>query len=380
MMHMRRRIACVIAAAVVVAMTGGALAQEGPIAYICIEAETGLVLSESNADLPRPPASMLKMMMMLLVVEGVERGDWTWDRQIVASAAAAAIGGSQVYLREGEVHDLAKSMQAVAVASANDMAYAVAENLWGSKEAYLKRMNERAQELGMADTVFYSVHGLPPDAGMPYDRTTARDMAILAQYCLRKDVIREWVGTRELQFRPQDAVKYNTNKLLFRMSECDGLKTGFTRAAGFCVAATAERDGIRLICVVMGHPSSEQRFRMAGDLLEEGFQQLQRYRYIAEGQEIDPPVRVYNAGVGEIRLVAAEDAWVALREQDKPLVRVVALQPGHISAPVAAGETVGEVQIRLGDRTIKSTPLVIAESIETPSRGWKLAHSARRRF
>ena len=239
---------------------------------------------------------------------------------------------------------------------------------------------ERAQELGMADTVFFSVHGLPPGAGEQYDRTTARDMAILAQYCLRKDVIREWVGTRELQFRPEDAVKYNTNKLLFRMSDCDGLKTGFTRAAGFCVAATAERNGIRLVCVVMGHPSSEQRFRMAGELLEEGFQQLQRYRYIAEGQEIDPPVRVYNADVGEVRLVAAEDAWVALREQDKPLVRVVALQPGHLSAPVAAGEPVGEAQVRLGDRTIKATPLVVAESIETPSRGWKLAHSARRRY
>ncbi len=241
------------------------------VSAICIEPDTGHVLFEENADIVRPPASMIKLIMMLLVSEGIDAGDWTLEQPITASAKAERMGGTQVYLSEGEVWSLGKLMEAIAVSSANDAAMAVAEGLWGSEEAYRTRMNERAAELGMTNTKFVSVHGLPPDKGEDPDATTARDMAILAAECVASERIMTWVGTKEYVFREGAQPFYNTNKLLWRMEGCDGLKTGYIRAAGFCVSATAQHNGKRLVSVVMGHPSKYGRFNLAQQLMEEAF-------------------------------------------------------------------------------------------------------------
>ncbi|MBI2432081.1 MAG: D-alanyl-D-alanine carboxypeptidase, partial [Candidatus Hydrogenedentes bacterium] len=265
-----------------------------PVSAICVEAESGLVLFQQDADVPRPPASMVKLMMMLLVAEGVEGGTWTLQQPIAISTYASSMGGTQVFLKAGEVWPLAKMMDAVAVASANDGAVAVAEGLWGTLAKYLETANRRALELGMIDTVYRSANGLPPDNGRDFDLTTARDMAVLARACVQHDMIMRWVGQREFQFRETDALKSNTNKLLWRMPDCDGMKTGYIRAAGFCITATAQRGGVRLISVVMGNPSKYDRFNQAQQLLEGGFRNVRKLRLVAQGQSLGKPVPVNN--------------------------------------------------------------------------------------
>lgn len=266
------------------AACGGAVAapakkkEEDNASVICIDAETCRVLFSQNADLPRPEASLVKLMQLLLVAEGLEAGKWTLDQAIPVSAKAQGMGGTQVLLAQGETWPLGHLMHAVAVASANDAAMAVAEGLWGGEAEYLKAMNVRAAELGMKNTVYHSVHGLPPDKGEEPDQTTASDMALLGQNCVRHAQILDWTSTKEFQFRPGGAKFFNTNKLLWRLNDCDGLKTGYIRAAGFCVVATAKRDNQRLISVVLGSVSKYGRFNVAEKAIEDGFQVLAKIK------------------------------------------------------------------------------------------------------
>lgn len=249
---------------------------EQPMSLVCIEAESGRVLHEEGATIVRPPASMVKMMLMLCVAEGIESGGWVADTPIVVSKLAQSMGGTQLFLAAGEVWPLDQLMQGVAVASANDAALAVAEGLWGSKADYLQAANERAATLGMADTVIRSVHGLPPDPGDLPDETTAHDMATLARACAQSPRILAWTARQRFRFRPGGNEVYSTNKLLGRVDGCDGLKTGYIRAAGYCITATAERDGVRLVCVVMGAPRLQDRFDQAEALLAAGFARIQQ--------------------------------------------------------------------------------------------------------
>ncbi len=361
-----------------VAKSSDSLTDEPPISSICIEADSGMIIIEENADIERPPASMLKLIVMLLVAEGIENGKWTLDTPITATALAEGMGGTQVYLKAGETHPLGDLMKAIAVASANDAAVAVAEGLWGSDTACLEAMNTRARELGMAHTQFHSVNGLPPDPGQPSDLTTARDMALLGQTCVRNPQLMEWVGTKEYAFRPGTTEKTNTNKLLVRMDDCDGLKTGFTRAAGFCLTATAKRDGIRLIAVVMGDQSNFDRFNTAQQILENGFSSVTRVQYLAKGQRVAPAVRVYNCANNEINLAAAEDVWITVKQDDKSTLKVVAQLPQYLRAPAEHGAVVGEAEVKLQGQTIATVPLMVPEDLEVPSLRWKLEQSLRR--
>jgi D-alanyl-D-alanine carboxypeptidase (penicillin-binding protein 5/6) len=249
---------------------------EKPVGAICIDVDTGRILFQQEADTPRVPASLVKMMQLLLVAEGLEAGRWTPEQVITVSAKAQGMGGTQVLLAAGETWPLEHLMQAVAVASANDAAMAVAEGLWGSEAEYLRVMNVRAAELGMTNTEYHSVHGLPPDRGKEPDVTTAGDMARLALTCVCHPRILGWTCLKELKFRPEGAIHYNTNKMLWRMPDCDGLKTGYIRAAGFCVVATAKRGNIRLIGVVLGSNSKYGRFNFAEEMLDNGFATMQK--------------------------------------------------------------------------------------------------------
>lgn len=252
-----------------------------PLSRFCIVAETGQVLIEENADLVRPPASMVKLMTMLLAVEGIEAGRWRLDTPIYISANAQRMGGTQIFLKAGQTWPLEKLLQAMAVASANDAALAVAEGLFGGKYACLSAMNRRAQELDMDATQFNSVHGLPPDKGEQPDRTTARDMAKLARECIRHPLMLQLTSLREMSLGENSAVATNTNKLLLQMEGCDGLKTGYIRAAGFCLTATAVRNGTRLITVVMGANSNSNRFALTQELMETAFAAINTQQQIA---------------------------------------------------------------------------------------------------
>ncbi len=355
---------------------------EPGISYIVLEAKTGSVLLEHNADQVRAPASMVKMMQMLLVAEGIEEGRWSLDTELVASKRAADEWGSSIYLTEGEVWTLDEIMQAVAVRSANDGSVMVAENLWGSVENYLARMNERARELGMIDTEFFSVNGLPPrDEDRPNDRTTARDMAILAQWCVTHPIVMEWAGKPSLNIsKRRNDTRSNTNRLLWQLEGCDGLKTGYTRAAGFCLAATAERDGVRLITVVMGFDDADNRFSLARYALERGFGMMQRVRLFAQGELFQDPIPVRNSERQEIGLVAAEDLWVTAPAASIQDIEIIARTPRQLRAPLQSGAVVGEVRVQLNGTVLAQTSLCVDEPVEEASWRWKLKNSIMRGF
>lgn len=344
--------------------------------YICIEADSGVVLSELNADEPRPPASMIKMMLLLMVSEGIEQGQWSLDTPITVSKHAEHMGGTQVYLRAGETETVGRLALAAAVASANDAAMALAEGLWGSEENYLKAMNARAQKLGMADSHFYSVHGLPPDHGTPADRTTARDMSILAQWCVRNPQVMNWVGHKELVFRPGEAKKFNTNKLLWRMDNCDGLKTGFTNAAGFCLTATAKRNGIRLISVLMGCTNKYRRFDLAKSLLTDGFGHLKRVAVLKAGQELDSTVRILNSEVRTVHPAVKSDLWVVAKANEVDRIKVVPSVPDHLEAPLQAGMVLGKVYATVDGQVRGAAPVVLDKDVHEAGWGWKLVQGA----
>lgn len=345
--------------------------------YICLEAETGMIIAEYNADTVRPPASMVKMLMLLMVIEGVEEGAWTMDTPIVTSAKAQSMGGTQVFLKAGEEHTVLRLAMAAAIASANDATMALAEGLWGSEEAYLTAMNARALELGMTNSHFYSVHGLPPTDGVSFDQTTARDMATLARACIKKPLIMEWVKQPEFAFRPGLAPKANTNKLLGWMPDCDGLKTGYIRAAGFCVSATAQRDGVRLLTVVMGCASNTERFRSAQDVLESGFADVRRVRILEKGEPINRSVRVANSALRELRPLAEEDLWIVAKEDELESIRLVMELPGKIYAPLSGGTSLGSVRAVVGEEVRGEVAVAAPEQVVEAGWRWKLMEGAR---
>ncbi len=346
------------------------------ISTICIQAESGLVISEHNADFPRPAASMVKMMLLLLVSEGMREGRWTPETKITVTSHAQNMGGSQVYLKADETFTLDQLMHAVAVKSANDAAMAVAEGLWGSEAAYLQRMNERAAEIGMKSAHFTSVHGLPPDKGEEPDRVTARDMARLGQFCVMDPTIRAWTNVKEYVFRPGESTMFNTNKLLWRMDgACDGVKTGFTRGAGFCVTATAVRDGIRLIAVVMGADGKRDRFDMGEQLLEEGFASVVKKRVIAKGDKTGEPMHVENCENASVQLVAADDLSVVIKKEDVDNVQIVPQLTAPLKPPVGANAIVGEAVAEVGGKPLGSVPLVTPVALAEAGWRWKLMQS-----
>ncbi|HOC67838.1 MAG TPA: D-alanyl-D-alanine carboxypeptidase family protein [Candidatus Hydrogenedentes bacterium] len=338
-------------------------AAQVPVSYICVEAETRTILIESNADIKRPPASMLKMMQMLLVEEGVQAGKWNYNQQITATKHSQNMGGTQVYLKEGESFSLEQLMKAICVHSANDASVAVAEGLWGSVDNCLVAMNQRAAELGMLNTRFYSVHGLPPADGVSFDQTTAREMAILALKLLKYPKILTWTSMREYALRPTDKPKESTNKLLKELPECDGLKTGYIRAAGFCLTATAQRNGIRLVAVVMGSDKTG-RFTHTKSLLEQGFQMVTRVQPVQARMPVGKPVPVEKSMDEEVRLLARDPIEVIVRVVDADKLTLNVSAPVKLEAPLEAETEIGTVKLMLHGRELGSSPLILDRSVE----------------
>jgi len=235
------------------------------VGAIVVDVASGRVLFEDRADTQGYPASVLKLMDLLLILERIERGQLSFQDKVTVSAKAAQTGGSQVWLAEKEVFTIDELLYSLMVKSANDSAVALAEKVAGSTAAFVDLMNQRARELGMTHTKFSSVHGLPPGPGQAHDVTTARDLARLCLEVLkRRDTLR-YTSTRQRTFRPQSSqhavVMQNHNPLLGQVAGCDGLKTGYIAAAGFSIAVTASREGRRVVAVVLG--SSDRRLRDA---------------------------------------------------------------------------------------------------------------------
>ncbi|MBT3191174.1 MAG: D-alanyl-D-alanine carboxypeptidase [Verrucomicrobia bacterium] len=241
---------------------------------IVVDVATGETLFEEGADNRVYPASVVKLMDLLLILERVEGGELSLESRVPVDAEAAGMGGSQVYLKQGEVFTLDEMLNALCIKSANDVAVALAKHIAGSKNAFVALMNRRASELGLVASEFASVHGLPPDTGQKPDVTTARDVARLALEVLKHPQAIAYTSTREKWFRDNTFQMLSHNRLLASVEGCDGLKTGYYRAAGFSIAATASRNGRRVLAVVMGCTSRPTRDAKARELLEFGFANL----------------------------------------------------------------------------------------------------------
>jgi len=337
---------------------------------ILVDADSGAVLFEKDAHRQSPPASMTKMMLMLLIAERVRDGSMHWDDPIPTSAWASKIGGSQVYLKQGEVFPLAEMMQAVVIHSANDAAVAVAEAAAGSTEAFVDLMNERAKALDMHDTIYHSVHGLPPGKGQAPDLSSAADLAVLARELVKCPDIMKWAGTKEAPFRHGEMTLTNTNRLVRETSWVDGLKTGYYREAGFNVTATGKRDGLRLIAIVMGAPEKHACFGEAAKLLNRGFADYKELVAVKQGDVVANDVAVKGGQPRFVRIVAGGNVSVlAKRGQQRNFSMELALS-GDVQAPLRANARVGDVVVKDGDTVIGRVPALAAEPIERQTSLW----------
>lgn len=355
------------------------VAAPGPLAApaaVLMDMLTGQVLFEHNADEPRPPASITKIMTMLLTYEAVATGRASWDDQVLVSERAQSMGGTQAFLAAGQQFSLRDLLQAVAVASANDAAVAIAEHLEGSVEAFAELMNRRAAELGMRNAHFANPHGLDE----PGHVLSARDVAIASrELLLRFPEVLELTTIWTYTFEVSDSccLLTNTNRMIRRYQGVDGLKTGWTSQAGYGVSATAAQDGTRLIAVILGHDHPDQRFAEAAQLLGWGFANFESV-LLAEAGDVFRRVPVYEGSAREVALVAPETyALVVPRGEGEKLVHEVIVEAGLV-APVAEGAPLGTLLVMSGDREVARLPLVADRAVERlslPGMAWRLFRS-----
>lgn len=286
----RRSLAAAIAIALVFASGPSAfarvkkantIARDPYLGAMVIDADSGQILAADNPDAKAYPASVLKLMNLLIILEKIQAGALTLQDKVLITAEASKIGGSQVFLKENETFTVDELLYALMVQSANDAATALAIHVAGSKEGFVEFMNQRARELGMKDTEFNSIHGLPPGPGQKPDVTTPRDLTRLARELLKYPDALRYTSTRERGFRSNTFIMRTHNHLLGRISGCDGMKTGYFSEAGYSMVATARRGDNRVIAVVMGSPSGKLRDAKVAELLAKGFMLMPKKPVIA---------------------------------------------------------------------------------------------------
>ena len=342
------------------------------VAALLMEAKTGQILFEQDIHKPWPPASLTKMMLMLLVAEKLKQGALKLDEPIDVSARASKMGGSQVYLKQGERFTLEEMMKAIVIHSANDASEAVAEKIAGDADAFVVMMNQRAQELGLKDTKYFNAHGLPPDKGQQPDVTSAYDTALLARELIKYPEILKWSSTAKDTFRDGKFVLENTNHLIGRFPGADGLKTGSYHEAGFNLAATAERDGMRLISVTMGSPSNKVRFREGSKLLTMGFAEYKMLTLLKPGEAIQQEVKIKGGQLKTIHAVAGGPAQILVKRSDEKAVKSSVQLTSPVWAPLKKGDKVGEMTLMLGDKALGKVTLVSNEDIGQSNIIWRL--------
>ena len=329
---------------------------------ILMDAATGTVLFEKNAHEKLAPASVTKVMTLLLVMEALESGRISWDDMVTASEAAAGKGGSQVYLEVGEQMSMDEMLKSVVVSSANDCATALAEHIAGSEAAFVELMNARAAELGMADTHFVNCTGLDDDPNAAEHLTSAYDIAVMSRELLKHEEIKKYTTIWMDTVRGGQFGLSNTNKLVRFYNGTTGLKTGYTKAAGHCLSASAERDGIELIAVVLHCDSSADRFQSAKALLDYGFA---NYALVsAETPEPLAPVRV-KLGVQElVTPVLQASSPILVGKGELPRVTKSVTVAGEVTAPVAAGQELGTMTIEADGRVLAEIPIIASAAVE----------------
>lgn len=329
---------------------------------ILMDAATGTILFEKNADERLPPASVTKVMTLLLVMEALDSGRIGWDDTVIASENAAAKGGSQVYLEVGEQMSMDEMLKSVVVSSANDCATALAEHIAGSEAAFVEMMNARAQELGLTDTHYVNCTGLDDEPNAAEHLTTAHDIAVISRELLRHDEIRKYTTIWMDTVRDGKFGLSNTNKLVRFYEGTTGLKTGYTSAAGHCISASAKRDGIELIAVVLNCSSSTDRFQSAKALLDYGFA-----NYALVNAEPDEPLKPLHVVLGTqdtLTPVLQETAPILIEKGEQSKIVKTVSVCGEIAAPVTAGQQLGTLTLSAGERVLAEIPIIAPETVE----------------
>ena len=369
-----KRLGGCLAAALLLATAARAVEVQAPSALL-MEKETGTVLFAKDEHVKLEPASVTKVMTLLLTMEAIDGGQLSYDDMISASAHACSMGGSQIWLKENEqmsVHDMLK---AVCVVSANDCAVALAETVAGSEDAFVERMNQRAAELGMKDTTFQNATGLPAEGHV----TSAHDIALMSrELILNHPDIRQFTTIWMDSLRNGESQLVNTNRLIRFYDGATGLKTGSTDSALYCLSATAEREGMELIAAVMKGATSAQRFEDAQTLLSYGFANY-ALRNITPDAPL-PPVPVELGTQATVQPVLAEGGALLLeKSRAGSLGQSVTLEPS-VPAPVALGDRLGTLTVTSGEEVVAELPLLAGEEIPRITYGQMLARLLRTAF
>lgn len=325
-------------------------------------AANGQELFAYNADEQLQPASVTKIMTMLLAMEALERGEVTLDTMITGSEYACSMGGTQVWLEPGEQMSLNDMLKAIAVGSANDCAVAVAEHLAGTEAAFVERMNQRAAGLGCTNTQFINANGL--DGMGQKTMTSARDIALISCELLRHPKILEYTGIWMDSIRDGKFSLANTNKMLKSYPGLTGLKTGYIAEAGFCISASAERDGLSLVAVVMAAPTKETRMADASALLNYGFANFTVY---TPPDDLLQPVPVQLGSADFVNPVLQSDQSIVVEKEKAAQLETQLNLPESLQAPITAGQQIGELIVTSGGETLLQLPITAAEDVEARS-------------
>ncbi len=352
-----KRFLTALCAAMMLTVSAGALEVSAPSAVL-MEKETGTVLYEKDAHAKLEPASVTKVMTLLLTMEAIDAGQLSYDTVITASAHACSMGGSQIWLEENEQMTVNDMLKAVCVVSANDCAVALAEAVAGSEEAFVEKMNQRAAELGMNDTTFKNATGLPAEGHV----TSAWDIALMSrELILNHPDIRNYTTIWMDSLRDGKSELVNTNKLIRFYEGATGLKTGSTDSALYCLSGTAERDGMELISVIMKAPTSAQRFDDAKTLLSYGFSTYALETIVP--QEALPPIPVELGTQATVQPVLGEGTALLLEKAKAGQLSQSVELAESAAAPVARGDTLGTLTVTAGEETVAQIPIVAGEDV-----------------
>ena len=326
---------------------------------ILLEPTTLEILYESNSDEQLPPASITKIMSLILIMEAIDRGDFTVEDVITASEHAASMGGSQIWLEPNESMTVDDLLKATVIASANDATVALAEAVAGSEEGFVELMNRKAKELGMNNTVFKNATGLDAEGHL----STAHDVALMSAELLKHPLIKKYSTVWMDSLRDGQSELVNTNKLVRFYEGTTGLKTGTTADAGYCLSASASRDGLELVAVIMGGESSPARFEGAKKLLNYGFANYS-FEKITPDFKPNTPIKVKNGTENEVLLSPDGEFGMLLKKSERAEITQDAVLPDSVTAPVKKGEKIGEIEIRSGEDVLGTIDIVAQSDVK----------------
>ncbi|MEK3881515.1 D-alanyl-D-alanine carboxypeptidase family protein [Paenibacillus sp. PL2-23] len=340
------------------------------LSAILMDAESGTVIFEKNSHDKLPPASITKIMTLLLIMEALDDGTIKLTDKVQTSENAASMGGSQIFLEPGEEMTVEEMIKGIALASGNDASVAMAEKLGGTEQNFVAMMNEKAKQLGMNDTHFVNPNGLPVEGHF----SSAHDIAVMSRELLKHKEVTQYTGMYQDYLRKTSDKPFwlvNTNKLVRFYSGADGLKTGFTSEAKYCLSATAKRDNLRIIAVVMGEPTTKQRNTEVSQMFDYGFAQYMNYPIVGEGESIGM-ARIEKGMESQIELLADQSYSILLKKGSSTKdIRYELKLEDKLQAPIKQGQPIGKLIVYQGDGMVKEFDVSAPQSIDKAT-WWKL--------